>query len=697
MPPIALIKGGMRLLSILCALVAVSSLAARAEIAARVDTERASTVLAAEAEGLAPGGRLDLVFAQSLKPGWHVYWSNPGDSGLPLAFDWTLPDGFIAGPIEYPAPERIPLPPLVNYGHVGDPVFRTSLAAPADARAGDVVTVALRAQWLICADVCVPETGEFRLAIPIVDAPQLNANWRAVGDASRAAAPQQFSGEATFSQTGDRIFLSLDPAPAEGGYFFAREEGLIEPSGAQIAKIVSGRLILAALVRDGADGSAPPSLSGVFQGDGATAALLIEASPTQQPLAELFDAEKVSARADAGSLGALALAAFVGGLILNLMPCVFPILFIKAAQAAHVAASGRALREGVLYSVGVLGAFAALASLLIALRAAGESVGWGFHLQSPAAVLVSAWVLALVALNFAGIFTVGESLVGIGPQRALGGDFGAVLTGAFAVFVAAPCIGPFLTAPVGFAAAAPPAAALSIFLAMGAGFALPFALVTASPQLAQRLPKPGPWMSRLRFWLAIPVALAAAYFFWVLERQIGARGLAVSLAGAALLGLAATLWENSKRAGGSGGFMAAAVACAAIALGAFSLQNTRNAESPAPLQGIETVAFDKADLARRRAAGEAIFIDFTAAWCVTCQVNKLTVLSDKTVLDAFRKHRVTFVTADWTRRDAVIADALAEFGAAGVPLNVYYPASGEPVIFAQPLQAGAIKAALEAR
>jgi thiol:disulfide interchange protein DsbD len=685
----------MRLLAFFCAILAVLPAAGRAEISARVDTERASSVLAAETEGVAPGGVLNLVFQQSLKPGWHVYWSNPGDSGLPLDFRWTLPEGFVAGEIDYPSPERIPLPPLVNYGHVGSPVFRTRLSAPKDARIGDTATVSLKAQWLICADICVPETGEFQLSIPIVEEPQENAQWGGVGDASRAVSPAAYDGDALFSISDGRVFLSLDPAPAQGGYFFPHQEGLIEPSGAQVARIVSTRLIMSAPAREGSD-AAPSRLTGVFQTDGA-AALRIEASPSQISLADAFGAPLKPAPVARGSLATLALAAFVGGLILNLMPCVFPILFIKAAQAAHSAASGRARREGALYAAGVLATFAGLAALLIVLRAAGESVGWGFHLQSPATVLASAWVLALVALNFAGAFSVGESLVGIGPQRNLGGDLGAFLTGAFAVFVAAPCIGPFLTAPVGFAAAAPPAAALAIFLSMGAGFALPFALVSASPALARRLPRPGPWMARLRIWLALPVMLAAAYFFWVLERQVGPRGLALSIAGVALLGLAASLRDRAKRAGARAGLIAPAIAVAALLVGYVSLQSEPRAIAPIPLEGVETIAFDAANIERRRAAGEKIFVDFTAAWCVTCQVSKLTVLSDRNVLDTLRRERVVFAIADWTRRDPVIADALAEFGAAGVPFNVYYPGAGEAVIFDQPLRAGAVIAAIEAR
>jgi len=684
----------MRLLVLLAALLGALCAPAHAESVARVSTPRAQSTLAAETTGISPGGRLDLVFRQELKDGWHVYWVNPGDSGLPLEFKWSLPPGFEAGEIAYPSPQRIPLPPLVNYGHTGTPTFRVSVQAPANAAIGDIADIRLEATWLICADICVPETGSFALAVPVVEAPLPVEPWRGIGEAARAADPRAFAGEAAFTIESDRLFLALSPAPADGGHFFPYAQGVTEPSAPQRVHKAGDRLLIAMEGATGLQTIRLRSLDGVFVGEDGSAEA-ISARPAAEPLAARFE-EAAAAAAPYRSQGvsmALILAAFVGGALLNLMPCVFPILFIKAAHLAQGVQGGRARRDGALYALGVISTFAALGGALIMLRAAGESVGWGFHLQSPAAVLVSAYILCLVGLNFLGVFTVGESLAGIGPARQEKGDLGAFLAGALAVFVAAPCVGPFLTAPIGIAATAPASAAMAIFLAMGAGLAAPFTALAFSPALAAAMPRPGPWMIAFRRWLALPVFLGATYFFWVLSKQIGTTGFGAALAGAILLGLATFAFERGKSA--SSWRLAALIAAAGGAIiGGFGLGSAPTAARISPLAGIETFAYDENAVAARRAAGQPVFIDFTAAWCVTCQVNKLTVFSDPAVLDALRDNGVAFAIADWTRRDPAIADALAGFGAAGVPLNVYLPAQGGPVIFDQPLSAAAVRSAV---
>lgn len=688
-------KWRMRLLVVLSAAFGSLFVPAHAEIAARVSTPRAQSVLAAETAGVAPGGRLDLVFHQELKEGWHVYWANPGDSGLPLDFKWSLPPGFAHSEITYPTPQRIPLPPLVNYGHTGKPTFRVSLQAPDDARVGDAADIRLEATWLICADICVPESGVFALSAPIVADPQPAAPWRALGDAARAADAEPFDGEALFSIEDARVLLSLSPAPARGGYFFALAQGVVEPAAPQRARVAGDRLLVSLEGAAGLQTMRLRSLDGVFVDDGG-AAHTLSAAPSTDPLGATFDA--ASPASPAGGVGlsaALIAAAFVGGALLNLMPCVFPILFIKAAHLAHGALSGRARRDGALYAAGVISTFAALGGALVALRFAGESIGWGFHLQSPAAVVLSAYILLLVALNFLGVFSAGESLVGVGPAQQKQGDLGAFLAGVLAVFVAAPCVGPFLTAPIGVAAMAPAGEAMAIFVAMGAGLAAPYAALAFSPAIAARMPRPGPWMAAFRRWLALPVLLAAAYFFWVLSKQVGGAGMYAALGGAALLGLAAFAFERGKKQP-RWRLAAFAGAVGAVVIGASGLGEAPAATRVAPLEGIETFAYDENAVAARRAAGQPVFIDFTAAWCVTCQVNKLTVFSDPAVLGALRDNGVAFAIADWTRRDAAIAEALAGFGAAGVPLNVYLPAQGAPVIFDQPLTGAAVRAAVAA-
>ncbi|MEZ5914323.1 MAG: thioredoxin family protein [Parvularculaceae bacterium] len=394
----------------------------------------------------------------------------------------------------------------------------------------------------------------------------------------------------------------------------------------------------------------------------------------------------------AGSLAALLLAAFFGGAILNL-PCVFPILFVKAASMAK-AASGDApmmRRHGALYAAGVVASFAALGGLLLALRAGGEEIGWGFHLQSPGVVAVSAYVLFAVGLNLAGAFHVGSSVQNLGSGRVAGrgGDFSAFMTGVLAVIVAAPCVGPLLTAPVGAAAVLPAFQGFSIFIAMALGLAAPYVLISFAPGAARALPKPGPWMDRFRQALAFPVFAAAGFFIWVLAAQTGSRGLALAIAGLITVAFAARLWEW-----GRSGRLLKIAALVVLALALVPVAMLRPVAASAPKAG--AIAFDPADIALRRAAGEPVFVDFTAAWCVTCQVNKLTVLSAAPVRKAFADAGVAFVTADWTNRDPVIERALAEFGANGVPLYVFYPPGGEAIVLDQPLSERRILEALSA-
>ena len=679
------------------ALIAASVLAAQPVAAASVAvTDHARSTLYAESMGVAPGGTVRLALHQTLEPGWHVYWKNPGDSGLPLEMIWTLPEGASASDIGYPAPHRIPIGPLVNYGHEGEPAFLVSLTAPAVAQIGSTLDVSLEATWLICAEICVPETGAFVLSLPVVADPAPNPDAAAIFAAADAARPKAL--RAAFRISDGVLVIEADGVDADGGYFFPEADGLVAPSAAQRFER-RGEVIrlLAPALKD--DEAAP--LEGVLQltsnGAETNYAIAAGADPAIN-VAQAGPAAGAAQPPQTGSLPGLLVAAFIGGAILNLMPCVFPILFVKAASIAAAGADARMMRRhGLLYGAGVIATFAALAVTLMALRAAGEGLGWGFHLQSPVVVALSAYVLFVVGLNLAGAFSIGEGLqnVGAGIAASAKGDLAAFLTGVLAVFVAAPCVGPFLTAPVGAAALLPPAAGMTIFMAMAVGFAAPYVGLSFSPALARRLPRPGPWMGRFRQVLAFPVFAASAYFLWVLSAQTGRGGLALALCGLVLIGFATRAWEWGRNAG-----WGRPVAALTLLAAAVSVALLRPATAVAAQSGYavsETIPFDAADIERRRAAGEAVFIDFTAAWCVTCQVNKLTVLSSKKVAAAFEAADVTFAVADWTNRNASIEQALASFGANGVPLYVFYPAHGEAVILPQPLTEGAVISLITAK
>jgi thiol:disulfide interchange protein DsbD len=658
-------------------------------------TDHARSALYAETMGVAPGGTVRLALHQTLEPGWHVYWKNPGDSGLPLEMIWTLPEGASAGEVDYPAPHRIPIGPLVNYGHEGEPVFLVTLTAPAAAPIGSTMNVSLEATWLICDEICVPETGAFALSLPVVADPAPDAEAAGVFADADAARPKAL--DAAFRISDGVLAIEAEGVDGDSGYFFPEADDLVAPAAAQRFERRGDviRLLAPALKDD-----KPAPLNGVLQltsnGAETNYAIAARVDPSIS-IAPAAPSASAAPPPQAGSLPGLLAAAFIGGAILNLMPCVFPILFVKAASIAAAGADARLMRRhGLLYGAGVVATFAALGATLLALRAAGEGLGWGFHLQSPVVVALSAYVLFVVGLNLVGAFSIGEGMQNVGSDlmSAAKGDLAAFLTGVLAVFVAAPCVGPFLTAPVGAAALLPPAAGMAIFIAMALGLAAPYVALSFSPALARRLPKPGPWMDRFRQALAFPVFAAAAYFLWVLSAQTGRGGLALALGGLVLIAFATRAWEWGRNA--RWGRPAAVVTLIAAIV---SVALLRPAPAIAAQSGYsvgQTIPFDAADVERRRAAGEAVFVDFTAAWCVTCQVNKLTVLSSKKVAAAFEAADVTFAVADWTNRDPAIEQALARFGANGVPLYVFYPKGGEAVVLPQPLTEGAILSLLTA-
>jgi len=652
-------------------------------MASIVVTDHAQTRIVPELDGVAPGGAVTLAFSQQLEDGWHVYWKNPGDSGLPLDFKWTLPEGASAGGIDYPAPHRIPIGPLVNFGHQGAPIFLTSVTAPANATIGSSMEIGLEATWLICADICVPETGAFSLSVPIVEAPSVNVDATDLFAKARAAMPAAFQGEASFSVSGDKLTLQISGVElASDAYFFPATPNISEPAAIQKFARRGGAETLTIK-----GGNALSSLGETLEG-------VIAIGDADEERAYSLTARRAAkpvATGAGGSLAGLLAAAFLGGALLNLMPCVFPILFVKAASMAKSASGDRRAmrRHGLLYAGGVVVSFAALGGFLLALRAGGEEIGWGFHLQSPAVIALSAYVLFAVGLNFAGVFHIGSSLQNIGSGLVDGkdGDLPAFLTGVLAVVVASPCVGPFLTAPVGAAVVLPPARGFSIFIAMAAGLAAPYLALSFAPGLSRALPKPGPWMVRFRQALSLPVFAAAAYFLWVLFVQTGQRGLALGLAGLVAMAAAAMLWEWGRKTP-----CARAGALVALALAFVPLAFARPAAAAAK-EGI--IAFDPAEIAAFREAGKPVFIDFTAAWCVTCQVNKLTVLSSPKVKAALAENNVVFVVADWTNRDPKIEQALASFGANGVPLYVFYPVGGEAMILPQPLSERSVISAIE--
>ncbi len=686
--------------------------AARAQ--AVVDSGHVQAQLIAQSATAPPGGTVYVALRQKIDRGWHTYWRNSGDAGEPTRIAWTLPAGWRAGDLVWATPQRLPLKTLMDYGYTGEVILPVPITVPASARPGQTVLLKAAVSYLVCEDLCVPEDAVLSLAVKVAaGAPGPDLRWGRAVDRALAQAPKPAGLKAVMARQGSvlRIAITgaaLKGADLKGAYFYPYAATVIAHAAPQ--RIERGPAGLTLTLTPGYDftrGKPPAAVSGVLAlGD---RAFEITARPGALPaaargLGPLAGVGGGGAASDpagdaAPSLAAALGFAFIGGLILNLMPCVFPVLSMKAAALVRHAHRPRAARaHGLAFLVGVLAAFALLAGALIAAQAAGAAAGWGFQLQSPLVVGALCLVMVLVALNLLGLFEVGGGLQGAGGALASrGGLVGSALTGALAVVVAAPCTAPFMAGALGFALTQPPAVALLVFVALGLGFAAPFTLLAFAPGLLRRLPRPGPWMVVLRRLLAAPMVAAAAWLAWVFHRQAGPQALL--LLGAAVLAVAAAAWivGRGQRRDRTGTLPAMAGAGAVLAAAALLVVAVRSPLPEPPRVAAGSEAFSPQRLEALRAQGRPVLVNFTAAWCVTCQVNERLALSTPPVADALRRTGAAYLKADWTNRDAVIARVLADHGRAGVPLYLLYGrGGGAPVVLPQLLTEGEVVSALEA-
>ncbi|HEX3699146.1 MAG TPA: protein-disulfide reductase DsbD domain-containing protein, partial [Phenylobacterium sp.] len=643
------------LLTAALATTVVASLAVAAPASAQpVNTGHLTAELVSQTQGIAPGQTIHVALRQQMLPGWHTYWRNPGDSGQATSIKWTLPSGWTAGDIVWPTPKRLPVGPLVNYGYEGQVLLPVALTAPADARPGQTATLSAAASFLVCREICVPEDAKLTLALPVVAGPAPpDPTWGAAIASTLAQAPKPAGLAAAFQKQGAGVTLAiagpaLKGADVRDAYFYPFDSTVIDHAKPQAIERGPQGLTLTLAPGYAFQAAAPPkAMAGVLALDGK--AYELAATPGPPPAGASGLGPPAPKGVGGASLGLISAAVFalVGGLILNLMPCVFPVLAMKAASLAVHGGGGEAAarRHGLAFGAGVIVTFLILAGVLIGLKAAGQAIGWGFQLQSPPVVAVLSLLMLAIALDLSGVFEVGTSLQGVGSGLASrGGLAGDVFTGALAVVVAAPCTAPFMGAAVGWALTQPPAAALVVFLALAIGFALPFVAVTFWPGLLARLPRPGPWMDVFRKALAFPMYGAAAWLVWVLTIQAGETALARILAAAIVLALAAWLAGAAQRRAALGGrplaLGAAAAIVAVIALG--SVIWPAYAETPAEGAGpqkaeLASEAYSPEKLAALQAEGKPVFVNYTAAWCVSCQVNDRVVLSTRPVVDAMQK------------------------------------------------------------
>jgi thiol:disulfide interchange protein len=630
-----------------------------------------ATRFIAETDAPAPGRTVSLAIQMTPEPGWHGYWKNPGDSGMEPTVEWTLPAGAVAGPLEYPVPGRLVVGGLMNYVYEGPYALLLKLKVPDGLAAGTPLPIRGRFDYLVCTkEVCVPESADLALDL-VVGAPGTPPTRRAAFDMFRQALPKPLGTEARFEWIDGRfrLFIPL-PASVEGKdpYFFPVTDGALNYAAEQKITRDGDTLI----VETQAGVQQPSSVDGVLRlGDGH--GLSLSARPGSIP----------GARADASQgayaiLAALA-GAILGGLLLNVMPCVFPILSLKALSLAKAGGDeAGARKEALAYTAGAVLICLALGGAVLALRAGGHSAGWAFQLQDPRVILLLLLLVTAIALNLAGLFELPSIGVG-GGLASGGGTIGAFWTGALAAFVATPCTGPFMAAALGAALLLPWPAALAVFAGLGLGLALPFLVLGFVPATRRFLPKPGAWMNRLRHMLSVPMFLTALGLAWILGRQSGVDGMAIGLAAALLLGL--TLWWIGRRHGDRRGWLRFAPAAAAMAAALlFVPLGNGGGATASPAAG---EPFSEARLAELRAEGRPVFAYFTADWCITCKVNEKGVLQREEVSDAFAKRKVAVLVGDWTGGDAAIGRFLEAQGRSGVPLYIYYAPGKAPQILPQ--------------
>ena len=646
--------------------------------------------LVAAAERVAPGDSFEVALVLTQASHWHSYWLNGGDAGQPTTLDWRLPEGVTASGLRFPVPAPIEVAGLVSYGYEGEVALLATITV-ADGFAGDEFALEGTAEWLICADICLPATAEVEVTVavgPSRPSPEAErfAGWRR----RLPVEARGWTTEAIPTETGFdlRVIPALDwRGEMEGATFFPLDRGVINYAAPQPLSR-DGEAYVLALEGSGI-AATPDVLTGVLALpedetlDGEHRGLAVRA-PVPQGVAS---AASAMGDQEVGSLWIALLLALGGGLLLNLMPCVFPVLSFKVLGFAEGRDRAHATmrRHGLLFGAGVLVSFLLLAVALLALRGAGEAVGWGFQLQSPPVIAALAVLMTGLGLWMLGVVEFGGRVMGVAARAGSGeGGGGAFLSGVLATVLATPCTAPFMGAALGWALVQPPVSALAVFAVLGVGMALPYVLLSSFPAWLRKLPRPGPWMETLKQALAFPLFLTAVWLVWTFGAQTGLNGAGMLLAALVLVGLAAWVGGRWPSATASGATWLVTRGLAVLALGGalvlagFGARQQASAEASA---GGVWAPYDPAEVEALVAAGAPVFVDFTAAWCLTCQANKASTLRTETVERAFQERGVHLFVADWTRRDDEITAALDALGRSGVPVYALYPGgAADPIL-----------------
>lgn len=673
------------------------------------------TEIIPEFNSIIAGQPLQLAITQKHMAGWHTYWKNPGDSGETISIEWTLPTDFKAGEILYPAPEKQPTGPLMNFGYGHDETLLTSIDVPQNL-SGENVTLTAKASWLVCSDICVPEQKDITLTLPVTkngDTP-ISTN-PDLFTAARAALPVAKSWQGSLEEQDQSLIVKfkLDNetvatlANAKDFFFYPLEWGIMLNAEAQDIQLAGDELVIK-LRRDTRPLSDIQTLNAVITYQ--TSADKKEAVSVSVPvMAKAVTAPAPTATTPTNTntppsfIQAIFLA-IMGGLILNLMPCVFPVLSMKALSLVKMSEREQkhANLHGIFYTLGILVCFGGIAGLLIALQMAGEQIGWGFQLQNPVVILLLSYLLFAMALNLSGFFEIKSGpLANIGHKLASKHGYkGTFFTGMLATIVATPCTAPFMATAMGYALTQPPVIALSVFMALGFGLSLPYLLLCFIPALRKSLPKPGAWMETFRQFLSFPLFASVAWLIWVYAQQVeGGHGTLLGLAG--LILIAFGIWvsrHEPRRQPWKTGIHAVSVTSIILAFVIAGISHAGLQKTQAEKESsMPHVSFSQAELDKLIAGNDPLFVDMTASWCITCKVNEKIAIEPDSTQTLFKDKNVQYIVGDWTNQNPEITAYLKQYGRNGVPLYVFYgardPQSGkrpDPQILPQLLTPGLI-------
>ncbi len=651
--------------------------------------------LVAPQDQLYPSGSNVIGLYFKLEPGWHVYWKNAGDAGEPPHIHWTLPDGVTAGPMQFPAPSRLPLGPLMDFGYEDEVLFPLKLNVAPTVKDGKAVLDA-KVDWLVCRERCIPGKAELQMTLQLLSKEPTVASGSSVDSAlvKRLASslPKPLPGnyKAVFQPTATGFRLGVDTGQHEKqAVFFPADQNILDNPAPQKA-LPSARGFVLDLKKDATLAANPAQLAGVLELSNGRAFDLVAFPGTVAAPAPLFEWTQ---------LLRVTVLAFLGGLLLNLMPCVFPVLFLKGLALVN---SGNEERHnlrahGFVYTAGILVSFWVLVAVLLGLRAAGATLGWGFQFQSPVFLSLMASLLFLLGLSLAGQFEIGLTLTSAGGSLASKqGYTGSFFTGVLAVIVATPCTAPFMGAAIGYALAQPAAVTFAVFTALALGLAAPYLALTLQPAWTRILPKPGVWMEVLKQAISVPIFITVIWLAWVLAGGYGA-GLLVSLLCSLLLLAIAGWFLGRWPARRWATIVAAAILLAVVAicfLAPKKLATASETLAPPEAQGLWQPWSQEA-VTRSLGMGQPVFVDFTASWCLSCQVNERVALRQPEVEQAFQARNVVLMKADWTRHDEAITDALTALGRSGVPAYALYtPGQADPAMLPEVLTPGIVIDAL---